>query len=204
MSTSRWICGFLASMALLPSGIAAVPVYDESVFGDFSNDPGQPTFLMLTAGSNEIAGTTGASSATVIDRDFFTFTLPHGSQLDSLTVLSGTTVASSYSFIGVQAGDKVTIDFLNPDPAVLLGWKHYSIRDVGTDILPLMGDATVTTSQGFKPPLGAGSYTFWVQETSLGPVSYKFDFAVSSIPEPGTAVCLLAGLGLLARVARKR
>lgn len=198
MSPIRLLSGIIGSMFVLTSAVAAV-VYDESSLGDLSNDRAHPTTVDLGSGSNIVTGTVGVIGGTK-DMDYFVVTVGKGQRLTSLTVLEGTASSGSVSFIGVQSGTSMTLDpeakpF--PDPKILLGWKHYSKHDIGTDILPKMGDAIATGSQGFSAPLGPGSYTFWVQETSTGPVSYHFDFfttAVTAVPEPASGVLFLAGL----------
>jgi hypothetical protein len=47
---------------------------------------------------------------------------------------------------------------------------------------------------GFTPPLAAGNYTFWIQQTGANSATYTLDFRVT--PEPGT----LALLGISAAV----
>src|ERR1700733_6275942 len=78
-------------------------IYNESIDGDLSNVGTTPTVLTFSAGSNEGLGTTGRS-ASGVDRDYFTFTVPTGYLLSSLTVLPGTTVGGAASFIGMEAG----------------------------------------------------------------------------------------------------
>lgn len=76
---------------------------------------------------------------------------------------------------------------------------HYGNDMIGTDLLPTL----VFSSGGVLP---SGDYSLWVQETG-GPVSYGFDFVISSvtpIPEPDIYTLLLAGLGLVTFVARRR
>ena len=208
MSPIRLFSGIIGSMIVLPSAYAAV-VYDESSLGDLSNDRAHPTLVVLGAGSNVVTGTVGIIDGTK-DLDYFVVTLSKGQSLNALTVLQGTASSGSVSFIGVQSGATMTLDpdakpF--PDPKILLGWKHYSKHDVGQDILPKMGDAVATGSQGFSAPLGPGSYTFWVQETSTGPVDYRFDFittAVTAVPETASSALFLTGLCAIGLHLRRR
>lgn len=208
MSPIRLFSGIIGSLIVLPSAYAAV-VYDESSLGDLSNDRAHPTLVVLGAGSNVVTGTVGIIDGTK-DLDYFVVTLSKGQSLNALTVLQGTASSGSVSFIGVQSGATMTLDpdakpF--PDPKILLGWKHYSKHDVGQDILPKMGDAVATGSQGFSAPLGPGSYTFWVQETSTGPVDYRFDFittAVTAVPETASSALFLTGLCAIGLHLRRR
>ena len=208
MSPIRLFSGIIGSLIVLPSAYAAV-VYDESSLGDLSNDRAHPTLVVLGTGSNVVTGTVGIIDGTK-DLDYFVVTLSKGKSLNALTVVQGTASSGSVSFIGVQSGATMTLDpdakpF--PDPKILLGWKHYSKHDVGQDILPKMGDAVATGSQGFSAPLGPGSYTFWVQETSTGPVDYRFDFittAVTAVPETASSALFLTGLCAIGLHLRRR
>ena len=198
------ICAVLSASAL--SGAQAATAWDESVSGDFANIGTSPTGVSLVVGSNIVSGTTGRSAAGVVDRDYFNFTLPAGWQLDSLTMLQGTTFLgpSELGFIAVQAGTQVTVNPTGGSATGLLGWSHYNPNDMGTDILPSIGTGFMAT--GFVGALQAGSYAFWIQETATGSAVYNFDFRVSAVPEASTPLMLMAGLVGLAglRFSRRR
>jgi len=173
-------------LAIAGSGAARGDViYDESVSGDLSNSGATPTLLTVSLGSNEVLGTTGKDAVTgIIDRDYFTFTVPDGLELAAITLLPGTETLGKLgeSFIGLEAGPDVTVATSATTAAGLLGWYHYSTSDIGKDILPFMGSAGLG-STGFTPPLSAGTYSFWVQEASVGTVNYGLDFIIAT-PEP--------------------
>ena len=63
-------------------------------------------------------------------------------------------------------------------PDDLLGYTLYDIGDEGTDILPAIGQGD--GAKGFVPPLGAGTYSFWVQETATCDCQYRFTFQVTT------------------------
>jgi hypothetical protein len=195
------VCAVVLSSAHAENHIA----WDESVSGDLSNLGSSPTVVSLLPGSNLIRGVTGRSGG-VVDRDYFSFTLPTGWQLDTLTVLPGTTFVnpSDAAFIAVQAGPQVTVDPTGGSPQGLLGWVHYSENDLQTDILGLMGIGFGAT--GFASPLPAGVYSFWIQNTATGSSAYNLDFAVSLVPELPAVALWAAGLAGLAgmRAARTR
>jgi hypothetical protein len=181
-------CGFL-------SNTYAITVYDESVSGDLSNSGLTPTAIVAGLGSNQIFGSTG-NAGTGTDRDYFMINVPDGLQLSHLFVLPGTTVGGSVSFLGVQAGNQVTVATNPANASGLLGWTHYDDSDISHDILARMGTSG-DGSTGFAPPLKAGSYSFWVQDFNSGNITYGFDLQLTAVPEPGVYVTLLAGLGLL-------
>lgn len=195
------LCAFLSAGAV--SGAQAATAWDEAASGDLANVGTSATAVSLGLGSNIITGTTGRSAAGVVDRDYFTFTLPAGWQLDSLTMLPGTTFLgpSGLGFIGVQAGTQVTVNPTGGSPTGLLGWWHYNANDMGTNILPSIGAGP--GASGFVGSLQAGSYAFWIQETATGSVSYNFDFGVSAVPEASTSLLLMAGLAGLAFLRRR-
>ncbi|HTO08600.1 MAG TPA: hypothetical protein VMR86_16245 [Myxococcota bacterium] len=170
---------------------AAATVFDEATVGDFSTDGLHPTSLDFQPGSNEIFGTTGRG--TVIDRDYVTFTVPVGYAWSAVIELPGTQSGGSLSFFGVQAGPQVTVDPNGFSAAGLLGWTHYDPSLIGTDILPAIGTGGLG-SDGFVPPLPAGTYSLWIQDFNAGTVSYGFDIQISQAPEPGSAALVLFGL----------
>lgn len=191
-----------AVLGLCTLGAQAATAWDESSAGDLSNDGLAPTALSLGLGENLLLGRTGRTDG-VVDRDYFSFTLAAGTQLDTLTVLPGSSFLGpgAASFIAVQAGPQLTVNPTGGSAAGLLGWVHYSENDVGTDILGLMGIGPGAI--GFAGPLPAGTYSFWIQDTGSGVADYRFDFAVSAVPEPAAWALWLAGLGLLAGARRR-
>lgn len=195
----------MATAALLAGTAAqAATAWDESVNGDLSNSGLEPSFAALVAGSNELRGTTGrAFTAGPIDRDYLHFTVPAGHVLQALNVLAGTVPLDSFSFIGLQAGTRVT---LPPDTFTatgLLGWTLFGVDQIGTDLLEPMS-LPLNGSSGFTIPLPAGDYALWVQEASVGVSAYALDFVVVEVPEAPTGMAMLAGLALLAGALRRR
>jgi PEP-CTERM motif len=193
MQTTRHAlaAALLTSSATLAQAAVA---WDEPVGGDFSGNGLAPTAVALLPGDNTLRGTTGRTGG-VVDRDYFAVELPAGWQLQTLTVMPGTTFlgASAASFIGVQAGPQLTVNPTGGSATGLLGWTHYSENDLGTDILGLMGIGPGAI--GFAGPLPAGTYSFWVQDTGTGTAHYEFSFAVVAVPEPAAWALWLAALG---------
>jgi hypothetical protein len=200
----------ISSLAVLAPSLAAAGVigvpggWDEAVQGDLSGDGNSATFVGLTAGSNLLLGTTGRSPVTSeVDRDYFTVSVPAGFELTSMEVLAGTMSIGSGAFIGLVAGSSFPIPPDTQSAAGMLGWTLYDEGNVGSDLLLFMSAPSLGAS-GFTPPLPAGEYSFWIQELSTGVAPYRFDLTLSPVPEPATALSLLAGLALLAAARRRR
>lgn len=203
----RWVArvAVVAGLALGSAPAMADTGYSEASSGDLSNLGASPTAVTLGTGSNFINGATG-SDGTTIDRDYFTFTLAPGQALTGIEVLENTTNIPNTnpgdvarSFIGIEAGTK--FDTLT-DASKLLGYTHYNQSMIGTDILDDIAGGP--GAQGFTPPLGAGSYTVWIQEANVGTAHYFFNFLVASVPEPSTWAMMLSGFGLIGWSMRKR
>lgn len=216
------LCAMLAAIGVLsfasPQARAATTAWDEAVQGDLSNDWRDPAEVTLAYGENLISGATGRAAPAgtgVIDRDYLSFTVLPGQTVTAITVLAGTqsdTVSYPVSFVGLIAGDQGVDPTTTPTSALasqLMGYHLYGPADVGSDILATMSSGTAFTgapynqpaAQGFSLPLGAGTYTLWMQETVVGQFDYRF--SVTVVPEPASAVLALAGLGLLSRRLRR-
>ena len=193
-----------AALASLSSSPAAGAVaYDEAVSGDLSNSGLSPTAVSFGVGENRVLGTSGHDPSGAIDRDYFTFMIGADERLTALDILPNTQTLG-FSFIGLEAGNQVTLATNTTTAAGLLGWAHYGAADIGTDILDNMSIAA-NGSSGFTRPLGPGTYSVWVQEISPGgSVPYGFDFIVAQVPEPSGWAMLLAGFGLLGLAFRRR
>jgi hypothetical protein len=198
----------LRSIALLAGaflyGTAAhgSTIYNETVSGDLSSIFSAPTLLTVSFGANDVLGSTGKSAAGVIDRDYFTFTVAPGLELTGITVLPGTQTLGPLgdSFIGVESGTTLVDPSKAVDATGLLGWDHYGMNDIGVNILPAMGISSMN-SIGFSGPLPAGTYSFWVQEATVGSVNYGLEFTVA--PEPASWTMLLTGMAAIAGTARR-
>lgn len=170
----------------------AATVYSESVNGDLSSNGLSPTLITLTAGSNQIIGKNGNQDSAV--RDYLTFTVPSGYALTSITLLGDT--IGNVGFLGLQAGNQVTLPTNTSTAAGLLGWWHYTPANIGANLLPLMA-APANGSSGFAPPLGPGAYSLWIQESSPGLFTFDFDLVLTQVPEPATWLLTALGAGLL-------
>jgi hypothetical protein len=156
----------------------------------FSSNGLSPTVLTFSAGSNQIFGSNGSGASSV--RDYVTFTVPSGLFLTAINMLD-TTPLGNIGFIGIEAGNQLTLPTNTTTAAGLLGWRHYVPTDINADILPLMA-APANGSSGFTPPLSPGAYTLWIQDSSPGIFNYGFDVELSAVPEPATWSMALAAL----------
>ena len=203
---------FLAFSAVLslPVGLGSSAfggtLWNSADNGPLSTSGLAPTALgPMTLGSNDVFATTGSNATTgVVQLNYFVVTVPVGFALGSITELPGTQVGGALSFIGMEASPQVTVSPDATTAAGLLGWTHYGPADINTNILPAMG-IPAEGSSGFTAPLGAGQYSFWIQELSPGTFPFGFDLGlVSAVPEPGTFTMSLIGLATLVPVLRHR
>jgi hypothetical protein len=191
-------------MLSLAGGARAAVIWDEAVNGPFGDFDHQTQLGPFAAGDNEIRGTVGQTSPGVFDRDYFSFSVPAGLGLTAINVIDATSAGPlGISFIGIGAGTAITVGPVPtpPDASFLLGWRHYSPDDIGTDILGEIGAPMPSMgAAGFTPPLlGPADYAVWIQETALCTTCiYDFDFVLAAIPEPASGAVALTGLALLA------
>jgi hypothetical protein len=198
------LINYLLALVLIVSATAPVYAslaYNEADSGDLSNTGLSPTLVVVVQGANQIFGTTGRGT-NGIDRDYFTISIAPDYKLTSIVLLSGTSIGGNSSFIGVEAGNQVTLATNTQSAAGLLGWWQYKSDDINTDLLSKMSVAS-NGSSGFTPPLGGGEYAFWVQEFSPGQFNYGLELNISQIPLPSAYLAFLSGLGLLSKLSRK-
>jgi hypothetical protein len=168
---------------ILCSSSAWAGGYREKTSGDLSDRGLQPDTISLEPGRNVVSGLFGTRvkpGGQRTDRDYFSFTLAEGQTLDAIVLDPKTDVGGAYSFIAVQSGAQVTMPPDGGSPAELLGWAHFGSGDEGIDILPAIGAGSGAI--GFKPPLGPGTYSFWLQELAPCRCKYTFIFTVGTSP----------------------
>ncbi len=207
----RNLLGSAAGVCLLAatSSQAASFLFNEASDGDLSGTPASPTrfgnsplSVGYSVGSNIIVGTTVAG-----DYDILSFTVGAGQQLSAINVFSYASTDDK-AFLGVQSGSTWNNGLgagINFNVATLLGYAHYGpgpgAAQPGTDVLDNLGSAPGAI--GFTGPLGAGTYTFLIQQTGPAVVNYGLDFQLTAVPEPGTyaamAGALLAGFAVWRR-----
>lgn len=165
---------FQITAADTPEPAAPAALFDEAVDGEITNDPSNPLPLQLANGDNRIV-----ASVVAPDRDYITMNVPAGHELGTITLESYVS-ANSRSFIGVQIGTLFTEDASNPAVENLLGYAHFGTDMLGSNIISAL--STGAGSQGFTPPLSAGDYTFWIQETGSAEVNFTLNFELTETP----------------------
>jgi hypothetical protein len=192
----------LVLIGLSLASIAGASNYDESVNGDLSGIRLAPTVISLGAGSNTITATSVAG-----DLEYYTVTVPVGFELSAITLVSYVSL-DNLAFVAVQNGTVFTEPPTGTNVAQLLGWTHFGPGNstVGTDILDNMGAGAGAI--GFTPPLGAGNYVFWSQQTGLNASTYSLDLQITAAPavpglSGGGVLLLCVGLGLMLVTLRR-
>ena len=201
--------------ALVAAAPAKATIYDEAVSGDLSNDKAAPTALTLMPGLNSVSGTVAGfpEFGGTDPQDWVSFTIPAGFVMTSY-VNSKYVSTDDQGFTGFRFGSSFPVDEFTAGSYA--GYAHFGFAatnpdgnpvpasTVGLDLLPLMADPSFAPgATGFTPPLGAGTYTFLIQQGDPVTTGYEFDITVRSVPDPGSSLCLL-GIGGLATLALRR
>ena len=199
-----------ALLVVLSAGRAVLATnWNEGVNGNLSTNPASPTAVTLTSGDNLVTGNVDGTNGD--SQDWVAITVPTGFVLssDTLTAYDST---DTQGFTGFQVGSSFPGSAFAP--ASYAGYAHFGpgatnpsvpISVVGSDLLPLMADSTVSAgATGFTDPLAAGTYTFLIQQLGSS-TSYTFNFGVSMVaatPEPGT-IGVLGIMGIAALLRRR-
>ena len=206
-------CAVGISLCVLAVAPALAATYNEGVSGDLSNNQASPTPLSLTLGSNSIIGNVNGSGGD--SQDWIALTVPTGLEMTSYVnaVYSST---DSQGFTGFQVGASFVGSAFTAGSYA--GYAHFGTgatnsginggaptTTVGVDLLPLMANPSVAAgATGFTPPLGAGTYTFLIQQLGAS-TNYEFDINVSAVPEPATLGLLgFGGVGAIAALSLRR
>jgi hypothetical protein len=179
----------------LPIAPASV-VWEESLAGDLAGDPSLPTPLAFSPGNNIVKGRMTASAPSDI-RDYLTFEIGVGESLAAIRQLFYTDESGNPGNRGFHALMTGTTSFIPAaeNIANFLGSAHLDSLAPGADLLEGLGLAP-TGGQGFSAPLGAGTYTYVIQQTGQNVNLYALDFEV--VPEPTTlALAVVASMATL-------
>ena len=179
------------------SAAHADTTYDESIDGDFSGSAGAPTAIVFNTGTNTVIGSAFAGSDT---RDFFTFTIPAGNELTALRQVDYSDGAGGGANVGYHALDAGPTS-VNPGFGTandFIGGGHIAQLPSGFDMLPGLG-AAVGNGTGFDVPLGPGTYTYIIQQTSPDTTEYhlEFEFGENAWTDLGNSLDGAAGAPLL-------
>jgi hypothetical protein len=172
-----------AFLSLTSAGRSAT--YDEAIDGALSNNHLAPTSFEVSPGSNTIKGQVTANW------DYVRFSVPTDSVLSSVRLVSYTTsgVPNNVGFFAIAAGDNVSVAPPGSNPiSGVLGWILFNASNIGPNLLPAMATAG-SGATGFTPPLPAGTYTFWIQDTAQT-VGYEFAFDIT--PDSGVNAAVAA------------
>lgn len=204
------ICSLVVGLMLVPAPCSAAFSYVETVNGELSGNNLAPTQLgAAMLGSNTISGRVSAG-----DADIFNFAIPVGFRLSTIVVTSFSTSAGSANmFLSIDSGPTYEFSFeeINnqanlPNLNLVLGSALVGTSagvNVGSDILDDLGNsAAFQLGAGFTPPLPAGTYSVYIQETGAFS-NYGLSFNVTAVPEP-SCISILGFLTLGSLIRRRR
>jgi hypothetical protein len=194
-------------------GRAQLIIHNESTNGDLSNSQGAPTPFVLVPGDNRVIGSVNGFAGD--STDWLSVTVPAGTLLTSY-VNAAYASTDSQGFTGFANG--LAFEGNPGVPAAYRGYAHFGTfasngslpvaNTVGTDMFDIMTNPNAyfpgQEPQGFTQPLGAGSYTFLIQQLGSA-TGYEFNFQVAVVPEPSSlALAGVAGLIGFAQARRRR
>lgn len=158
--------------------------FEDSFPDTYSNEPQAPTSLSFSAGDNTISGQVAAPRNT---RDFVTFSVPEGHELTEIRVDSWQAEGDNIGFVHIDEGTQTVIP--SEDTTLdFLGGAHISTELFGpTDNLLTSLSNAVQGGTGFNAPLGAGDYTFNVQQTGPQESTYTLTFVIEEKAQESTS-----------------
>lgn len=174
-------------------------IWDEAVDGDLSGNRFSPTHFNLTPGAPGIHSLRATTGGGLADIDYISITIPQGALFTELRLVSYAG-SDGTAFIGMCEGPTFVVP-PSGGPSEMMGWTHFGRGqgNVGQDILQQIGWGAGAI--GFKAPVPAGSYSFWLFQLGA-PTTYQFDFVV--VPTPGSGAALLAAAAAAAVRRRRR
>ena len=172
---------------------------------DLSNDGNAPTFLTFSDGHNIVEGSMGWNGVT-LDADIWTFTVAAGyevSEINLVTYNGSNPTFPNGHFMALASGSTInTTDATNHLSNGLWREELDINLNTKTDLLAILQAGPEFGGIGFTGNLQAGTYTFWVQDTTDFVNQYCIDFVITPVPEPGSA--LLMGVASLLCLRRRR
>jgi len=174
---------------------------------DLSNDGNAPTFLTFSDGHNIGEGSMGWNGST-LDADIWTFTVAAGYEVREINLVtyngSNPTFPNGH-FMALASGSTInTTDATNHLSNGLWREETDLLGNTKTDLLAILQAGPEFGGIGFTGNLQAGTYTFWVQDTTDFVNQYCIDFVITPVPEPGSALLMGAASFLCLRRRRPR
>ena len=184
------------AVTLLATPILALPlvadvVYDESVSGDLSGDPGSPTVIAVE-GETVLVVRGSVQSGTGSDtRDFFSMTVAEGATLEAIRLVDyvdGVTGApGNTGYFMVDDGATSVVPSSSTSSA-FLGGSHCNRTRFPTAEVNMLErlSRAVQGGTGFSYPPGPGTYTFNMQQTGSqqNVYEFRFEFGATAAPCP--------------------
>ena len=172
---------------------------------DLSDDGNAPTFLTFSDGHNIVEGSMGWNGST-LDADIWTFTVAAGyevSEINLVTYNGSNPTFPNGHFMALASGSTInTTDATNHLSNGLWREETDLLGNTKTDLLAILQAGPEFGGIGLTGNLQAGTYTFWVQDTTDFVNQYCIDFVITPVPEPGSA--LLLGAASLVCLRRRR
>ena len=172
---------------------------------DLSDDGNAPTFLTFSDGHNIVEGSMGWNGVT-LDADIWTFTVAAGyevSEINLVTYNGSNPTFPNGHFMALASGSTInTTDATNHLSNGLWREETDLLGNTKTDLLAILQAGPEFGGIGFTGNLQAGTYTFWVQDTTDFVNQYCIDFVITPVPEPGSA--LLMGMASFLCLRRRR
>lgn len=183
-------------LALSISNANALTFYSEVLSGDLSGLITSPTSIgQLNPGENIIIGSINEGGS--FNADVFTFSVAPGYTLTSLT-FNINSVAENH-FLAMS--NETTLD---ADVDYLMFASLVTNAQNGDNILVTESDGGNQSGAGYSPPLAAGDYSLWFQETSNNTVDYTFTLTTVAIPEGSQSALLLASISFAVLLLSRR
>lgn len=190
------------ALATITCAASAQVLWDESVSGDASNDPLAPSNAgVMVLGSNVFAGTV-SNVGGADPRDYITFVVPDGLAITHLILL--TFAPNNIAWTHFDDGPTSVIPSPGTADSLLAGAHIPAAAPDGEDLFDnyQSGSPELLAGPGFSGPIGPGTYTFLMQQTSAITQTYGLDFVVVPIPAPGVASA--AAIGAIVFGMRRR
>lgn len=172
---------------------------------DLSDDGNALTFLTFSDGHNIVEGSMGWNGVT-LDADIWTFTVAAGyevSEINLVTYNGSNPTFPNGHFMALASGSTInTTDATNHLSNGLWREEIDLLGNTKTDLLAILQAGPEFGGIGFTGNLQAGTYTFWVQDTTDFVNQYCIDFVITPVPEPGSA--LLMGVASFLCLRRRR